>query len=317
MLMLLHLRDSLLDPDRGYRGSRIDGLDFFVEHMTWKQLPKELFESLGGYMIAKVLRKERGYGKVMSTKKKNLKDINTIDHNINVVVGGGSSSSSSSGGDVKNDIVALTSPNFVTSKAAIGGGGGSGGTVGGDNNAILNSSNITSSIGKDSNKKTVSINMNMNTTSKAYSDNIDNSGRGSSNSNSSSSSNTGSSVKRISYDIAKRSFPSDMYEGIGSTEVDTIESVRKKLNLDAFVTTSTKDNNNNGDEINDLSRVNGKINNRYANKAFLASKLLYQHHQLTIVDKDKSSLSSSTTMKKKKQTFAVIPHVTWQLLDNK
>ena len=316
MLMLLHLRDSLLDPDRGYRGSRIDGLDFFVEHMTWKQLPKELFESLGGYMIAKVLRKERGYGKVMSTKKKNLKDINTIDHNINVVVGGGSSSSSS-GGDVKNDIVALTSPNFVTSKAAIGGGGGSGGTVGGDNNTILNSSNITSSIGKDSNKKTVSINMNMNTTSKAYSDNIDNSGRGSSNSNSSSSSNTGSSVKRISYDIAKRSFPSDMYEGIGSTEVDTIESVRKKLNLDAFVTTSTKDNNNNGDEINDLSRVNGKINNRYANKAFLASKLLYQHHQLTIVDKDKSSLSSSTTMKKKKQTFAVIPHVTWQLLDNK
>jgi len=268
-------------------------------------------------MIAKVLRKERGYGKVVSTKKKNLKDINTIDHNTNaVVVGGGSSS----GGDVKNDIVAGTSPNLVTSKA-IGGGGGGGG---GDNNAILNSSNITSSIGKESNKKTVSINMNLNTTGKAYSDNIDNSGRGSSNSNSNStSSNTSSSVKRISYDIAKRSFPSDMYEGIGSTEVDTIESVRKKLNLDAFVATSTKDNNNNGDEINDLSRGNGKINNRYANKAFLASKLLYQHHQLTIVDKDKSSLSSlsslssSTTMKKKKQTFAVIPHVTWQLLDNK
>jgi hypothetical protein len=325
MLMFLHLRDSLLDPDRGYRGSRVDGLDFFVEHMTWKQLPKELFESLGGYMIAKVLRKERGYGKVVSTKKKNLKDINTIDHNTNAVVGGGGSSSSS-GGDVKNDIVAVTSPNLVTSKAIGGGGGGSGG---GDNNAILNSSNITSSIGKESNKKTVSINMNLNTTSKAYSDNIDNSGISSSNSNSnssSSSSNTGSSVKRISYDIAKRSFPSDMYEGIGSTEVDTIESVRKKLNLDAFVTTTTKDNNNNNsDEINDLSRGNGKINNRYANKAFLASKLLYQHHQLTIVDKDKSSLSSSlsslsslsTTMKKKKQTFAVIPHVTWQLLDNK
>jgi hypothetical protein len=314
MLMLLHLRDSLLDPDRGYRGSRVDGLDFFVEHMTWKQLPKELFESLGGYMIAKVLRKERGYGKVVSTKKKNLKDINTIDHNTSVVVGGGSSSSS--GGDVKNDIVAVTSPNLLTSKAI--GGGGGGGSGGGDNNALLNSSNITSSIGKESNKKTVSINMNMNTTSKAYSDDIDNSGRGS-NSSSSSSSNTGSSVKRISYDIAKRSFPSDMYEGIGSTEVDTIESVRKKLNLDAFVTTTTKDNNNNNsDEINDLSRGNGKINNRYANKAFLASKLLYQHHQLTIVDKNKSSSSSlSTTMKKKKQTFAVIPHVTWQLLDNK
>ena len=312
---MIHFRDSLLDPDRGYRGSRVDGLDFFVEHMTWKQLPKELFELLGGYMIAKILRKERGYGKVVSTKK-NLKDDNIIDQNTSVAGGSSGSSGSGGSGDGKNDIIAVTSPNLVNSKAVGGGVGGGGGGGGGDNAVVLNSSNIPSSMNKDSNKKTVSINLNLNTvTSKANLDTNDSIGRGSSNSN------TGSSMKRISYDIAKRSFPSDMYEGIGSSEVDTIESVRKKLNLDAFVTTTK--GNDNGDEVDDFSRINnkannGKINNRYANKGFLASKLLYQHHQLTTSDKDKSSSLSTTTMtKKKKQNFAVIPHVTWQLLDNK
>jgi hypothetical protein len=57
------VRESLLDPDRGYKGERVEGLDFYVEHLTWKKLPKEVFESYGGFEEAKKLRDEAGYGK--------------------------------------------------------------------------------------------------------------------------------------------------------------------------------------------------------------------------------------------------------------
>jgi hypothetical protein len=53
----------LLDPDRGYKGERVEGLDFYVEHLTWKKLPKEVFESYGGFEESKKLREEAGYGK--------------------------------------------------------------------------------------------------------------------------------------------------------------------------------------------------------------------------------------------------------------
>jgi hypothetical protein len=42
----------------GYRGPKKDGLDFFVEHIVWKQLPKELFETFGGRDAAKLRRQE-------------------------------------------------------------------------------------------------------------------------------------------------------------------------------------------------------------------------------------------------------------------
>lgn len=42
----------------------MEGLDFFVEHLSWKRLPKELLEPLGGAVAAKALRAERGYGVV-------------------------------------------------------------------------------------------------------------------------------------------------------------------------------------------------------------------------------------------------------------
>lgn len=57
-------RESLLDPERGFKGTRVEGLDFFVEHMTWKRLPKEVFEPLGGLAVAKATRLERGFGVV-------------------------------------------------------------------------------------------------------------------------------------------------------------------------------------------------------------------------------------------------------------
>ena len=37
---------KLNDPERGFRGVRKDGCDFFVEHLRWKQLPKELIRIL-------------------------------------------------------------------------------------------------------------------------------------------------------------------------------------------------------------------------------------------------------------------------------
>jgi hypothetical protein len=55
-------REALLDPERGYKGARVEGLDFYIEHMTWKRLPKAVFQSLGGFESAKLLRQARGYG---------------------------------------------------------------------------------------------------------------------------------------------------------------------------------------------------------------------------------------------------------------
>ena len=54
-------RESLLDPDKGYQGERAEGLDFYVEHLSWKKLPKEVFEIYGGFEAAKALREENGY----------------------------------------------------------------------------------------------------------------------------------------------------------------------------------------------------------------------------------------------------------------
>jgi hypothetical protein len=50
-----------LDPERGYKGARLEGLDFYVDHLTWKQLPKEVFARLGGKDAAKKMRVEMGY----------------------------------------------------------------------------------------------------------------------------------------------------------------------------------------------------------------------------------------------------------------
>jgi len=49
---------KLNDPERGFRGVRKDGCDFFVEHLRWKQLPKELFEVFGGRDAARARRAE-------------------------------------------------------------------------------------------------------------------------------------------------------------------------------------------------------------------------------------------------------------------
>ena len=282
----------MLDPDRGYRGARVDGLDFFVDHMTWKQLPRELFEAFGGYTMAKQLRLERGYGKVISAStSKAIKDGDGV--------GGGSSSGGGGGGrgsrsgstsDVKNEMI--TSPNLLNTTSTTN----SSNAGNGDSSDVVNGNdklkNMSSSISKDSKKGISTINK--------YGGNDNNSSKSITNTNGS-----GSIIKRINYDIGKRSFPSDMYEGIGSNEVDTIESVRKKLNLDAFATTYDDNKKDGGAKSSAIN--NGKVNNRYANKGFLASKLLYQHPLLSY---DKS-------LKSTQNQHYNIPHVTWQLLDNK
>lgn len=50
-------QDSLLDPEKGYKGERIEGLDFYVEHLKWKELPREVFKEYGGFDVAKEKRK--------------------------------------------------------------------------------------------------------------------------------------------------------------------------------------------------------------------------------------------------------------------
>ena len=46
------------DEQWGYRGARKEGLDFFVEHMTWKRLPQSVYDSMGGREAAKAKRIE-------------------------------------------------------------------------------------------------------------------------------------------------------------------------------------------------------------------------------------------------------------------
>lgn len=53
----------MLDPERGYRGEKVEGLDFYVEHVSWKRLPKEVFEVYGGYSAAKEMRAAMGFKK--------------------------------------------------------------------------------------------------------------------------------------------------------------------------------------------------------------------------------------------------------------
>lgn len=61
IVLILYDSESMNDPDRGYRGPRRDGLDFFVEHHPWKRLPAEVFESIGGKEAAKQLRISSGF----------------------------------------------------------------------------------------------------------------------------------------------------------------------------------------------------------------------------------------------------------------
>ena len=62
------------DPEKGYRGPKKEGLDFFVEHVVWKQLPKELFEKFGGREEAKLKRQailiSQGKGKIPASAVK-------------------------------------------------------------------------------------------------------------------------------------------------------------------------------------------------------------------------------------------------------
>lgn len=55
-------RDYLLDPEKGYKGPKHDGLDFSVEHFSWKRLPPEVFAPIGGKEAAKQLRAKLGLG---------------------------------------------------------------------------------------------------------------------------------------------------------------------------------------------------------------------------------------------------------------
>ncbi len=72
IVLLYLLSDGLWDPDRGHnKGQRIEGLDFYVDHLTWKKLPKKVFDIYGGYEVAKKLRKDMGYGQVSNLSVKN------------------------------------------------------------------------------------------------------------------------------------------------------------------------------------------------------------------------------------------------------
>lgn len=67
VIFVVNCRESLLDPERGFKGVRAEGLDFYAEHCTWKKLPVEVFDAFGGKEAAKAKRVEMGYGGKKST----------------------------------------------------------------------------------------------------------------------------------------------------------------------------------------------------------------------------------------------------------
>lgn len=109
----LHPRTRLNDPEKGYKGPRKEGLDFFVEHVVWKQLPKELFQVFGGREAAKIRRQEilvsQGKGKVVQAvalKESSLEPPADVVKGVSDALNGGAlkdvesgSSSSSSAND--------------------------------------------------------------------------------------------------------------------------------------------------------------------------------------------------------------------------
>jgi poly(A) polymerase len=52
-------QEQLIDPEKGFKAERAEGLDFIVEHLKWKELPKEVFETLGGYEEARNRKKAK------------------------------------------------------------------------------------------------------------------------------------------------------------------------------------------------------------------------------------------------------------------
>ncbi len=70
--------DHLTDPERGYKGIKKEGLDFVVEYFPWKRLPQEVFATIGGKEVAKLLRLKLGIGsEKQKTEAKNDKSVTT------------------------------------------------------------------------------------------------------------------------------------------------------------------------------------------------------------------------------------------------
>lgn len=97
--------DSLVDSERGYKGAYVDGLDFYVEHLTWRKLPEEVFDSFGSKEAAKAKRQEMGYAPKTLQRKAGKASVTDADGNAEVpetpvakIVDSGSGGSSS--GDI-------------------------------------------------------------------------------------------------------------------------------------------------------------------------------------------------------------------------
>lgn len=215
-------RESLLDPERGYRGNRVEGLDFFVEHMTFKRLPKEVFDPLGGAVAAKALRVERGYGvtKKVVTEATELAS-STAEGEVNAAASDGSQTTAPSASASTNETesVAIKTENGVNECKE---------------DAISDLQSIKSQ-----------------------------------------------------YDLGKKWFASEDYEGFGASNVDTIQRSRKKLRAEAF-----------GGEEN--------LESALFNKKFTLLKDLP-----VILPKNRLFGKNAP------RTYQPMPTVTWNLLDEK
>jgi poly(A) polymerase len=78
---MYRFESQLNDPERGYTGPRVEGLDFYVEFLKWKQLPKVLFEPYGGFETAKEMR--NNIKKLKNPEKYNLNNNKVEDEIIN------------------------------------------------------------------------------------------------------------------------------------------------------------------------------------------------------------------------------------------
>ena len=158
----------MLDPERGYRGNRVEGLDFFVEHMTFKRLPKEVFDPLGGAVTAKALRVERGYGVTKKVITEATEQTSTAEGEVNAATSDGSQTTAPSASVGTNETESVT----------------------------IKTENGANECKEDAFSDLQSI--------------------------------------KAQYDLGKKWFASEAYEGFGASNVDTIQRSRKKLRAEAF-----------------------------------------------------------------------------------
>ncbi len=189
-----------------------------MEHMTFKRLPKEVFDPLGGAVTAKALRLERGYGVTKKVITEATELTGAAEGEVNAAI---------------SETSQVTAPSATTETESV----------------TIKTENGANECKEDSFSDLQSI--------------------------------------KAQYDLGKKWFASEAYEGFGASNVDTIQRSRKKLRAEAF-----------GGEEN--------LESALFNKKFTLLK------DLPVI-LPKNRLFGKNAPK----TYQAMPTVTWNFLDEK